>query len=715
MAGPFLSASWYRVAALRPALRAHARIQRQRFRGQPWYVLHDSAAGKLHRFSPGAHRVVRLLDGERTIDAIWHQVAAEAGADAPTQDEVIRLLAQLHAGDLLQADLPPDIDELGERGRKQKRQKLLQSVINPMSIRIPLWDPDAFLARTWPLLQPLAGRPGVVLWLLVVLPAIVLAGVHWLELTANLSDQLLATNNLLLLWLIYPLLKGLHELGHGYAVKAGGGEVHEMGIMLLVLAPIPYVEASAAGAFRSKWRRALVGAAGILVELFLAGLAMLLWVAVEPGLLRSIAFNVVVVAGASTLLFNGNPLLRYDGYYVLADLIEIPNLGNRSNQYWQWLAKRYLLGVTHLERPLASPGERRWFLFYGAASFVYRTLVMIAIILFIAGEFFFIGVVLAIWAAVTMFLRPLAKGLSYVLSSPELQRTRSRARLVTFGGLALLVLFVFAVPLPLRTHAEGVVWVPENAEVRAAASGFVEHLFVAPEALVDRGDVLLAMADPALDAQAAESRARLRQYSVQYAALMFEDRAQAVAIQEDLQRERVTLARSEEKLDALLVVAGLTGRLKLARAEDLPGRFVRQGELLGYIVSGPPRLVRVVVGQDDIALVRERRTEVEVKLADRLDRTYPAQLLREVPGGHEQLPSKALSLAGGGPHATDPRDAEGLRTLQRLFQFDLELPPEVGSPEIGTRVFVRFHHHAEPLARQWGRRLRQLFLARFDV
>ena len=715
MAGPFLSASWYRVAGLRPALRAHARIQRQRFRGQPWYVLHDSAAGKLHRFSPGAYRVVRLLDGQRTIDAIWNEVAAEAGADAPTQDEVIRLLAQLHAGDLLQADRPPDIDEIGARGRKQKRQKILQSFVNPMSIRIPLWDPDAFLTRTWPLLQLLAGGPAVALWLLVVLPAIVLAGVHWHELTANLSDQLLATHNLVLLWLIYPLLKGLHELAHGYAVKAGGGEVHEMGIMLLVLAPIPYVDASAAGAFRSKWRRALVGAAGILVELFLAGIAMFLWVAVEPGLLRSIACNVVVVAGASTLFLNGNPLLRYDGYYVLADLIEIPNLGNRSNQYWQWLAKRHLFGVSHFERPLASAGERRWFLFYGAASFVYRTLVMIAIILFIAGEFFFIGVVLAIWAAATMFLRPLAKGLSYVLSSPEVQRTRSRARLVTFGGLALLVLFVLAVPLPLRTHAEGVVWVPENAEVRAAANGFVEHLFVRPEAAVDAGDVLLAMSDPALCAQAGEIRARVRQYAVQYAALMFNDRAQAAAIQEDLQRERVTLARAEERLDALLVVAALPGRLKLARADDLPGRFVRQGELLGYIVSGPPRLVRVVVGQDDIALVRERRTAVEVKLADRLDRTVPAQLLREVPGGHEQLPSKALSLAGGGPHATDPGDPQGLRTLQRLFQFDLELPPEVGSPEIGTRVFVRFHHHAEPLAWQWGRRLRQLFLARFDV
>jgi hypothetical protein len=113
------------------------------------------------------------------------------------------------------------------------------------------------------------------LWLLVVLPAIVLAGVHWHELTANLSDQVLAAHNLLLLWLVYPLIKALHELGHAYAVKSGDGEVHEMGIMLLVLAPIPYVDATAAGAFRSKWRRALVGAAGMLVELFLAAIAML--------------------------------------------------------------------------------------------------------------------------------------------------------------------------------------------------------------------------------------------------------------------------------------------------------------------------------------------------------------------------------------------------------------------------------------------------------
>ncbi|HCZ14307.1 MAG: coenzyme PQQ biosynthesis protein PqqD [Candidatus Accumulibacter phosphatis] len=627
MAGPFLSASWYRVAALRPQLRAHARIQRQRFRGQAWYVLHDSAAGKLHRFSPAAYRVIQLMDGERTLAAIWDEVAAAAGAAAPTQDEVIRLLAQLHAGDLLQADLPPDVEELAERGRKQKRQKLWQSFINPMSIRIPLWDPDHFLNRSWPLLKGLFGPLGLSLWLLVVLPALLLAGLHWHELTANLSDQVLATRNLLLLWLVYPLLKALHELGHAYAVKSGEGEVHEMGIMLLVLAPIPYVDATAAGAFRSKWSRALVGAAGILVELFLAGIAMFVWVLVEPGLLRAIAFNVLLVA----------------------------------------------------------------------------------------GEFFVVGVVLALWAAITMFALPIVKGLSYVLSSPELQRARTRARLLTFGALALFLLFVLGVPMPLRTHAEGVVWVPENAEVRAAADGFVERLLVPPEASVGTGDLLLVTVDPTLSAEVEQSRARLRQFEVQYTSLMFSERVQAAVIQEDLQRERVALARAEEKLDALLVVAAVSGVLKLARAQDLPERFVKKGELLGYILTTPPRWLRVVVTQDDITLVRERRAAVEVKIADRIEQTWPARVHREVPGAHDRLPSKALSLAGGGPHGTDPRDPDGLKSLQRLFQFDLELPPEVGPLQIGTRAFVRFHHHAEPLATQWGRRLRQLFLARFNV
>ena len=715
MAGSFLSASWYRVAELRPQLRSHAQVQRQRFRGRPWYVLRDSASGKLHRFTPGAYHVLQLMDGERSIDAIWKQVAVATGVDAPTQDEIIELLSKLHAGDLLQTDLAPDVAELAERGAKQKRQKLLQSFINPLSIRIPLWDPDAFLNRSWPSLAWMFGPVGLVLWLLAMLPALVLAGMYWDELAGDLSARVLGDQNLLLLFLVYPAIKLMHELGHGYAVKSGDGEVHEMGVMLLVLAPIPYVDASASGAFRSKWRRAFVGAAGMLVELFIAALALIVWALVEPGLVRSIAYNVIFVAGMSTLIFNGNPLLRYDAYYILADLIEIPNLAQRSNQAWQWLAKRHLFGAKELDRPQASAGEWRWFMFYGPAAFVYRTVVMIAISLFIAGEFFFVGALLAIWGATTMFVLPIAKWLKYVWSNVEIQRQRQRALLVTFGGLALFMLLVLIVPMPLRSHAEGIVWVPQDAEVRAGGDGFVQRLMVAPNTIVAAGDLLLVMRDPELEADAVQRGERIRRLEVQYASQMFDQRLQAAVVAQDLARERVGLARTEERLGELLLSAKTAGRLRLARAEDLPERYVKNGELLGYILSAPPRVVRAVVSQDDIALVRDHLAGVEVKIADRLDESYSARVLREVPGGQDQLPARALSLEGGGTHGTDPRDPQGLRSLERLFQLDLELPDSVGELQLGTRVHVRFRHQSEPLASQWGRRLRQLFLSRFNV
>jgi len=715
MAGSFLSASWYRVAELRPQLRSHAHVQRQRYRGRPWYVLRDSASGKLHRFTPGSYHVLQLMDGQHSIDAIWKEVAAATGVDAPTQDEVIELLAKLHSGDLLQSDLPPDVAELTERGAKQKRQKRLQSFINPMSIRIPLWDPEAFLNRTWPALTWLFSPAGLVLWLLAVVPALVLAGMHWNELSSDLSGRVLGNQNLLLLLFVYPAIKLLHEMGHAYAVKSGDGEVHEMGVMFLVLAPIPYVDATASGGFRSKWQRALVGAAGMLVELFVAAVAMILWVLAEPGLVRSVAYNMIFVAGMSTLVFNGNPLLRYDAYYILADLIEIPNLAQRANQTWQWLAKRYLFGAKELERPQATTGEWRWFLFYGPASFFYRTFVMIAISLFIAGEFFFVGVLLAIWGAITMFVLPIVKGLSYVIGNQEIQRQRQRAMAVTFGGLVLFLLFVFLVPMPLHSHTQGVVWVPQNAEVRAGGNGFVERVMVEPGALVKEGDLLVVTRDFDLDADAVQRSQRIRQLEVQYGSQMFTERLQAAVVAEDLTRERVGLARTEERLGELLLTAGVAGNFRLPRADDLPDRYVKKGELLGYILSAPPRVVRAVVGQDDIALVRSQLTGVEVKIADRLEETYAAQVLREVPGGQDQLPSKALSLEGGGIHGTDPRDPEGLKSLERLFQLDLELPEAVGDLQLGTRVYVRFRHEAEPLAKQWGRRLRQLFLSRFHV
>jgi putative peptide zinc metalloprotease protein len=713
MSEPFLSASWYRVATLRPKLREHARVERHRYRGRAWYVVRDNASGRVHRLSPAAHLFVAMMDGVRTVDDLWTDAAARLGDDAPSQDDIVRLLSQLHSADLLQAEAPPDARELFERFSAQRRSRLRRTLLNPMAVRIPLWDPDAFLERSLALVRPLLGWFGGLLWLLVVVPAVVLAGQHWTDLTENLSDRLLAADSLLMIGLIYPVVKLLHELGHGYTTKAFGGEVHELGVMLLVLFPTPYVDASAAAGFRGKYRRVTVGAAGMLVELFLAGLAMFVWLALEPGLVRAVAFNVMVIAGLSTVVFNGNPLLRYDGYYILADLIEIPNLATRAARFWSHLIDRYIFRTEGAVPFPATWGERVWFLIYGPASFAYRLFIMMAIALYIGGAYLAAGVVLAVWTVFSSVIVPAWKALAHVCTSPRLRRNRGRAVGLTFGVLAATSAALLWVPWPLHTTSEGVIWLPETAIVRAGTDGFARRLLAEAGTQVRIGDPLIEADEPTLKAQIETARWRVEELEVQLATERFSDRAQAEITRTELGQAQAELARDSERAERLTAHSRANGMFVVAKAPDLPGRFLREGEPVAYVTPASSRIVRVTVPQDDIELVRHKLRHVWVKLPGRITETYDAALVREVPAARDELPSRALGAGGGGQLAIDPRDQHGTKTLQRVFQFDLELPAEAPSEAFGSRVYVRFEHEWEPLGSQWYRRARQLLLSRF--
>ena len=196
MAEGFLSTLWYRVAPLRPRLRAHVRVSRHRYRGQAWYVLHDPSSGRIHRFTPAAWMIVGGLDGERTVDEVWQKLAASHDAAAPGQDEVIRLLSQLHQNDLIQYRGSPDVADLLDRQERNARQIVKQNLTNPMSFRLPLWDPDAFLTRTMPFVRWLTGWFGFALWFCVVLAGLVtagLAGVARAKIGGQTGDVLGAT------------------------------------------------------------------------------------------------------------------------------------------------------------------------------------------------------------------------------------------------------------------------------------------------------------------------------------------------------------------------------------------------------------------------------------------------------------------------------------------------------------------------------------------
>jgi putative peptide zinc metalloprotease protein len=710
-----LSPSWYRVAGLKPRIRAHVEIHRHAYRGKVWFVLQDHAAGRSHRFSPAAHQFIGLMDGERTVQQLWDAVCAQLGDAAPTQEEVIRLLGQLHSADALLCDVPPDSLEVFRRHQKHERMEWRRRLWTPLAIRLPIFDPDRFLERTLPFVQPLFGPLGLLLWLAVVGTGLVLAVSHWTDLTEDVVDRVLAPQNLLLLWLVYPMVKALHELGHAYATKKWGGEVHEIGIMLLVLTPVPYVDASAAWGFRDKGKRVVVGAAGMAVELFLGALALFVWLSVERGAVSSIAYNVMLISGISTLLFNGNPLLRFDGYYVLADAIEIPNLGTRANKYLGYLYQRYLCGVADAENPAESPGERAWMAAYGIAAFLYRIFILFVIILFIAGKFFLIGVLLAIWAVATQVVVPMGKSLSFLATSPGLRR--QRGRVMSTSVLLALALFglVFVAPAPSWTSAQGVLWVPEEAQVRAGTEGFVERLLVPADSTVVRGQPLIEARDPFLQTRVAVLQAQLKELGAQFDALILQDRVQAAMVREEMAAVAANLERARQRQTELVIRSPADGRFVAPGAADLPGRFVTKGQLVAYVVEPKALTARVVVGQDEIGLVRQRTRSVEVMLAAWGADPLPARIQREVPGGSRQLPTSALGSAGGGPFAVDPRDEQGVSTLARVFQLELALPPEVREAYLGARVFVRFDHGTEPVGFQVYRALRQLLLRQFDV
>lgn len=708
------SGSWHRVAGLKPRLRGHARMSRHHYRGQLWYVLQDQSSRRVHRFTPSAYQVIGLMDGYRTLQEIWDVACARLGDDAPSQEEVIRMLSQLHTADVLQCEIPPDVDEMLRRQERMRGMKLLQLIMSPLSVKFPLIDPERFLTAALPFYRPFFSWFGAILWLVVVGFGATLAGLHWGELTKDITDRALAPENLLIMWFTFPVIKLFHEFGHACAVKRWGGEVHEMGIMLLVMMPVPYCDASASTAFRGKYQRTVVGAAGMLVEVFIAALTVMLWVNMEPGFARAVAYNVMLIAGVSTLLFNVNPLLRFDGYYIFSDLIEIPNLRTRATRYFTYVTERYMLGVKENQTPEGTPGEKRWFFFFAIASFVYRLFITFAIVMVIAGKYFFFGVLLAFWSAIGALVLPVVKGLNFLFLSPRLRKTRARAVAVMTVVVGGLVGIIFFIPMPMWTRAEGVIWVPERAIVRPGTEGFVTDVLAVPNSQVRQGDTIIQMEEPLLASQIRVLQARIAELEATYDSQRSSERVRAELTRETMGAVQGELDRAQERAHALRVTAPVAGRLVLARADDLPAKFVRQGQDLAYVLEGNELTARVIVPQQDIDLVRNRTRSVEVLLSEELDTSIPAKVRSEVPAATASLPNMALAVDGGGKVALDPRERNKAQALQKYFLFDLTLParPEV---HIGSRVYVRFDHGAEPLANQWYRRLRQVFLKQLNV
>lgn len=713
--GSLFSPAWHRVSGLRPRLRSHISLHRHIYRGERWYILRDLSSGRHHRFASDAYALIAQMDGVRTLHEIWAGSQSQLGEQAPSQSETIRLLTQLHSSDLLQSGVLPNTAEQVQRGQRQRRQQRRSKTLNPLALRLPLTDPDRFLSRTVAWVKPLFTPTAFVLWLLTIVAGLVLAAVNWTDIVHHFRGHALSVHTLTALVLIYPLMKALHEFAHAYATKHWGGEVHEMGVSLLVFVPVPYVDAGAAAAFPKRRRRILVSAIGMMVEAWLAAVALIVWLEVEPGLMSTAAFAAMIIGGFSTLLFNGNPLLKFDGYYVLSDLLQIPNLSSRSTRYLIYLAKRHVFGMEAAESAVTGPGERPWLIAYGMASFIYRLVITCVIALYVAGKFLILGVLIALWGMLLQIVLPLARSIRTVVTEPQFEGYR--VRIGTGLGLALsaVIAFLMVVPLPLTSHTEGVVWLPDDARIRAGSSGFVSEIPVSDGQRVKTGEIILKLENHVLATRRTIASARLLELQARYQAQSAQDRVQARILKEEIEAEKADLTDIETRQRSLEVRSTMDGHVILPNQQNLLGRHVDQGELVAYVAAARTPTARVVVNQDQVGLVRRRSEAVRIRLSSHLDETYDARIVQEVPGADRTLPSAALGVGGGGTIAVDPEDETGRTTLEDVFHFELSLPEGLALRRFGQRVYVRFNHGWEPIGYRWARAVRRLFLSRFAV
>ncbi|HWF19797.1 MAG TPA: peptidase M50, partial [Verrucomicrobiae bacterium] len=424
------SESWYRIAGKHVYLRAGVRVQRQSYRGERWIVLQNPFSNQYFRVRPAAYEFVARLSPDKSVQEAWQECVNRFPDEAPGQEAVIQLLSQLYYANLLHYPDAEDSAQLFERVKRRRQREMSARLMNLMFLRFPLLDPDRFLVATMPVVGKFISKFGALLWFVVVGFAVKVVVDNFTAVKLQ-GQGILSPGNLPLLYVALVGIKSIHEFGHAYFCRKFGGEVHVMGILLMIFTPVPYVDASSSWGLRNRWHRVLVGAAGMIVELFVAALATFVWVKTGDGALHSLAYNVMFIASISTLIFNANPLLRFDGYYILSDLLEIPNLSQRASAQLRHLWEHYIFGVKDSEGAATKTGEAAWLVVFGITSGIYRVIVFAGVLLLVADRFLLLGLIMAAVCAVSWVTVPVGKFIHYLASSPRLERVRWRATAAT--------------------------------------------------------------------------------------------------------------------------------------------------------------------------------------------------------------------------------------------------------------------------------------------
>lgn len=704
---------WLKLRDLRPCLPLHVRIQHRHYQKELWYLLEDTRTGRFHRINPRAYHIINALDGRTSLNSLYQKALQEHPEEAPTADDFIQLIQYLHLADLFICDLPPNTQELFQRHQKNQRKRWLSLIKNPLVWTFNLGNPNRLLCALNPLAKAITHPLTAIGWLILLGYALLQVAMHWQALSSTSLEHFFSPGNLVVLWLCYPALKCLHELGHALFTQAWGGQVNEWGVVFILGTPLPYVDASAATAFTSKKQRLLVSAAGMMVELAVAALALLVWLHTSDGAVKNVLFNIIILGSVSTLFFNANPLMRFDGYYLLTDLLDTPNLAARAQKTIKTLVEHFIYGV---KQPAQGPCLQVGLLCsYAVAAFFYRIILIATLILMAAQVIPILAAVVAVWLAAFQWLLPCVHYVRYLIKSPHLKTHRTRVLSLFFGSIAVVLAAVCGLPAPYYTQAEGVVWPMEAAFIKAKTPGHIEAQWAQEGQTLPKDAPVLQLANPVLTSKITQKKAQIRELTLKQEHAWLDNKGRAKLLEEDLNSLRNDLQWLEEKAEHLRLTSPVAGVLRITYPRQLVGSFVQQGDIIGLMDSPQPLQIRTALTEDEMGTLQQRGVNLtQVRLINAPERSCTADINPAPPAATQDLPSAALGAMGGGRLALDLSKNTHTRSAQQLFLITLTCTAPLHSGLYGQRAKVRFYHPSAPLAAQWYRRLKQVFIRNFQ-
>ena len=718
---------------MRPDLKA----EKHRYQGRVYWIVKDPVGLHYFRFQEEEFAILKMLDCMSSLDQLKHRFERQFPPQKITVEELGQFIGMLHKSALVITDVPGQGYQLKKRRDERKRKELLGALSNILAIRFKGIDPDRLLNWLHPKMRWMYSPVAVFCCMTLAIAALTLVLVQFNVFRSKLPSfhQFFTAQNWIYLGATLAVTKVIHEFGHGLTCKHFGGECHEMGVMVLVLTPCLYCNVSDSWMLPNKWHRAYIGAAGMYIELVMASICTFLWWYSEPGLLNQICLSVMFVCSVSTVMFNGNPLLRYDGYYILADLVEIPNLRQKATTILSRKLGHWCLGLEEPEDPFLPQRNQGFFALYSVAAAIYRWIVMFSILWFLYKvlepyKLKALSQMIASISVISLVAVPLYKVGKFFYIPGRLQQVKRKNLQVTLLVMAAVTLAIFAVPLPYRVICTLEVRARDAQPVYVTVGG---TLLSAPEmgTHVNEGDLLAEIDNPDLEMEVADLQGQVAAASVKLRSAArvgaIDPSGQGVgAIKKLLDSHVNELAEKEIKLKQLDVVAPVGGVVlpaismpKRPGPEDqIPtwsgspldkqnlGAYLQEGTQLCQI--GDPRKMEavLVVEQDDIEFIQIDQ-EVAIKLDALPGATFETRIT-DISLKPLEFTPKQLSNKSGGEVVTKT-DPSGAERPQNTSYSVLAPLPDNDLLTIGMRGRCKIHARWQTIGERTWRMITRTF------